>query len=44
MTPRLVNSDGYNIVQWIDDGVAYWAVSDLNGRELEEFVNLFRKG
>jgi anti-sigma factor RsiW len=44
MTPRPVNSDGYNIIQWIDDGVAYWAVSDLNGRELEEFVNLFRKG
>ena len=44
MAPRLANAAGYNLVQWIDGGVAYWAVSDLNAQELGEFVRLFRSG
>ena len=44
MAPRLANAQGYNLVQWIDGGVAYWAVSDLNAQELQEFVRLFRSG
>ena len=44
MAPRLANAEGYNLVQWIDGGVAYWAVSDLNAQELQEFVRLFRSG
>ncbi len=42
MAPSRATANGYNLIQWIDGGVAYWAVSDLNARELEEFVNLFR--
>jgi len=33
---------GYNMVRWTDHGVAYWAISDLNATELEEFARLFR--
>ena len=44
MAPRLENAEGYNLVQWIDGGVTYWAVSDLNAQELHEFVRLFRNG
>jgi anti-sigma factor RsiW len=34
--------DGFNVVRWKDDGVMYFAVSDLNLAELEEFARLFR--
>ena len=33
---------GYNIVSWNDNGVAYWAVSDLAAPELETFAKDFR--
>jgi anti-sigma factor RsiW len=35
-------AQGYNLVRWNAGGVAYWAVSDLNGPELETFARLFR--
>jgi anti-sigma factor RsiW len=31
---------GYNLIQWQVNGVDYWAVSDLNIKELEEFSRL----
>jgi anti-sigma factor RsiW len=33
---------GYNLVQWSDDGVDYWATSDLNASELQTFARLFQ--
>jgi anti-sigma factor RsiW len=33
---------GYNLVNWSEDGVDYWAASDLNTGELETFARLFR--
>jgi len=33
---------GYNIVAWKDDEVSYWATSDLNQKELDEFAAAFR--
>jgi anti-sigma factor RsiW len=33
---------GYNLVQWNDDGVDYWAASDLNAGELQTFARLFQ--
>ncbi len=39
-TPRAVN--GYNVVHWVDNGASYWAVSDLEAKELEDFARLFR--
>jgi anti-sigma factor RsiW len=33
---------GFNLIRWSDDGVSYWAVSDLNPAELGTFARLFR--
>jgi anti-sigma factor RsiW len=33
---------GYNILSWIENGVAYWAVSDLAATDLEKFAKAFR--
>jgi anti-sigma factor RsiW len=35
--------DGYNFVRWRQDGMTFWAVSDLNGRELAAFAAEWRK-
>jgi len=39
-----VNGDhsGYNVLRWSRDGMAFWAVSDLNAPELAEFVRLWQ--
>jgi len=34
--------DGYNIVGWVENGTSYWAVSDLETKQLEMFAQLFR--
>jgi anti-sigma factor RsiW len=39
-TPRAVN--GYNVVHWIENGVSYWAISDVALKDLEDFARLFR--
>jgi len=39
-TPRAIN--GYNVVHWTENGVSYWAISDLAASKLEEFAQLFR--
>lgn len=36
--------DGYNMLTWSDNGVTYWAASDLNARELAEFAAAFQSG
>ena len=33
---------GYNVVQWTENGVAYWAMSDTAVAELDDFVAKFR--
>jgi len=38
--PHTVN--GYNVVHWSENGVRYWAISDLATKELEDFARLFR--
>jgi anti-sigma factor RsiW len=38
--PHSVN--GYNVVKWVDNGVSYWAVSDLEAKQLEDFAEIFR--
>jgi len=35
--------NGYNVLSWRENGVSYWAVSDLGVGELETFAQLFRK-
>jgi anti-sigma factor RsiW len=38
--PRTIK--GYNVVRWTENGVSYWAISDLAAAKLEDFVRLFR--
>jgi anti-sigma factor RsiW len=33
---------GYNVLSWIDNGIAYWAVSDLGASDLDKFAKAFR--
>lgn len=33
---------GYNVIRWTNGGMIFWAVSDLNAKELQQFVALFR--
>lgn len=40
----VVITQGYHLASWRSDGVAFWAVSDLNAFELSQFVMLFQHG
>jgi anti-sigma factor RsiW len=40
--PMLSAISGYNMYRWVDDGVAYWAVSDVAPADLDKFAELFR--
>ncbi|HUS08871.1 MAG TPA: anti-sigma factor [Pyrinomonadaceae bacterium] len=35
---------GYNLAHWISSGMNYWAISDLNRVELQEFARLVQQG
>ncbi|HEY9516759.1 MAG TPA: anti-sigma factor [Gemmatimonadaceae bacterium] len=37
---REITRQGYHLLHWTRAGMTYWAVSDLNGDELREFVRL----
>lgn len=39
---RQLTRQGFHIRQWQQSGMTYWAISDLNNEELDEFVRLFR--
>lgn len=39
---QVLTRQGYHLVQWNQSGMTYWAVSDLNTEELEQFVQLMR--
>jgi anti-sigma factor RsiW len=39
-----VQRDGYTIVDWVENGMALWAVSDVESRQLDDFVKLWRSG
>ncbi len=41
-TPLTGGVNGYHTLNWHQDGMSFWAVSDLNGDELSAFVRLFR--
>ena len=36
----VITRRGYNVFSWADNGMKYWAVSDLNQAELREFTEL----
>jgi anti-sigma factor RsiW len=33
---------GFNVLEWSDNGVRYWAVSDLGASDLDSFAKAFR--
>jgi anti-sigma factor RsiW len=37
------SQNGYHLLTWTKNGMTYWAVSDLNLNELEQFSRLYRK-
>jgi anti-sigma factor RsiW len=40
-TPRATGLNGYNAISWTSGGMAHWAISDLNAKELAELQALF---
>ena len=40
---RSLRRQGFHVRHWSQSGMAYWAVSDLNPQELDEFVHLLRE-
>ena len=34
---------GYQMLHWVDPDFNYWAVSDVNQKDLQEFKQLFEK-
>ena len=41
-SPRTAAAQGYNMAEWQSGDVEYWAVSDLNRPELDQFIARFR--
>ena len=35
------SKDGYNVLRWVDGGLVFWAVSDLNTSELKDFAQAY---
>jgi anti-sigma factor RsiW len=40
--PVLRTVGGYNVLDWTDDGITYWAISDMGTADLDNFAKLFR--
>jgi anti-sigma factor RsiW len=40
---RTLTRQGYHVIHWATGGFAYWAISDLNEQELQEFVRLIQQ-
>lgn len=40
--PARRSRDGYNLINWTEGGVTYWAVSDIGAGDLKDFVQKFR--
>jgi anti-sigma factor RsiW len=39
---RSESHQGFNLVQWTENGMEYWVISDLNSAELQQFIALYR--
>ena len=40
---KTLTRQGYQLLHWVDSDFNYWAVSDVNGQELQEFKQLFEE-
>jgi anti-sigma factor RsiW len=43
MNGKASEQQGYNVIRWSKAGMTYWAVSDLNLAELQQFVQLLQE-
>ena len=41
-TGKASEREGYNLIRWSNGGMTYWAISDLNLAELQQFVELLQ--
>ena len=41
--PEDLSSGGFSMVHWSDGAFSYWAISDMERPELDDFVARFRK-
>jgi mycothiol system anti-sigma-R factor len=41
--PEIISRQGYQLLHWIDSDFNYWAVSDVNGNDLQSFKQVFEK-
>jgi anti-sigma factor RsiW len=41
--PKMETRQGYHLVHWTQSGMSYWAVSDLNPAELQQFARLVQE-
>jgi anti-sigma factor RsiW len=41
--PEAFSIKGYNVVHWTESGMTFWAVSDLNRKELDQFAQHQRR-
>jgi anti-sigma factor RsiW len=42
LSPKAETMQGFNVRRWFVGGLEFWAVSDINGEELQEFEDKFR--
>ena len=41
--PESLTQQGYNLAHWVQGGMNYWAISDVNSADLHTFVQLLQK-
>jgi anti-sigma factor RsiW len=44
LSPKVETVQGFNIRRWFSGGLEFWAVSDINSEELQEFETKFSAG
>jgi anti-sigma factor RsiW len=42
-TPQALTQQGYNLEHWVQGGMNYWVISDVNSADLHTFVQLLQK-
>ena len=42
-TTKIITRQGYQLLHWADPDFNYWAVSDVNEKDLQEFRQLFEE-
>jgi anti-sigma factor (TIGR02949 family) len=42
-TPKTITRQGYQLLHWADSDFTYWAVSDVNEKDLQTFKQLFEE-